>query len=210
MAKAYETSKKKKGNPYVATGLRSMQRQIKESLKNPETKAYYDDVKKRFKVGTTTEKKMRDRGLEGQDILEYYQREINIITGSYEYNRNKQFIANYIKAATKMGVPQGTIDNFNKYVTPENLNDVVRDLKGDIELAQIHYINEDNVYSVTNKMNREKQEQQRQDIIDTLNAVVLNIENQQQLEEENKKKKIANKITRNIRNVNRKIKKFGE
>ena len=134
MAKAYETSKKKKGNPYVATGLRSMQRQIKESLKNPETKAYYNDVKKRFKVGTTTEKRLRDRGIEGEELLEYFKREIDIISGSYEKSRNQQFIDNYIKAAQKMGVSEVTLKHFIELVTSENLNDVVRDLKGDIEL----------------------------------------------------------------------------
>lgn len=202
MAKAYETSKKKKGNPYVATGLRSMQRQIKESLKNPETKAYYNDVKKRFKLGTTTEKRLRDRGIEGEELLEYFKREIDIISGSYEKSRNQQFIDNYIKAAQKMGVSEVTLKHFKELVTSENLNDVVRDLKGDIELAQIHYINEDSLYSMTNQMNEEIRQQEKQNIEDTMNEVLSNISNTKQ--------KAQSKITRNIRNVNRRIKKFGK
>lgn len=202
MAKAYETSKKKKGNPYVATGLRSMQRQIKESLKNPETKAYYNDVKKRFKLGTTTEKRLRDRGIEGEELLEYFKREIDIISGSYEKSRNQQFIDNYIKAAQKMGVSEVTLKHFKELVTSENLNDVVRDLKGDIELAQIHYINEDSLYSMTNQMNEEIRQQEKQNIEDTMNEVLSNINNTKQ--------KAQSKITRNIRNVNRRIKKFGK
>lgn len=202
MAKAYETSKKKKGNPYVATGLRSMQRQIKESLKNPETKAYYNDVKKRFKLGTTTEKRLRDRGIEGEELLEYFKREIDIISGSYEKSRNQQFIDNYIKAARKMGVSEITLKHFEELVTSENLNDVVRDLKGDIELAQIHYINEDSLYSMTNQMNEEIRQQEKQNIEDTMNEVLSNINNTKQ--------KAQSKITRNIRNVNRRIKKFGK
>lgn len=83
-------------------------------LLDEETYQRYQQVKEKFNLGTTTTKKLLEKGVSKRDINKYWKREYDIITGKYEDNRNKLFIENYISGLNRAGVSKELIDKIEE------------------------------------------------------------------------------------------------
>lgn len=88
--------------------------EVLTSLLDEEAYTKYQQIKEKFGIGTTTSKKLLEKGASKRDINRYWKREYDIITGKYEDYRNKQFIENYISGLHRGGVSQELIDKLEK------------------------------------------------------------------------------------------------
>lgn len=173
--KAYYYKTPKTKREYKTKGLRWYQQQRKALLKDPNIRQYYNEIKERFRVADVKENALRNQGLEGQEILDYYVREYQILTGSYELFRNKQFIDNYINAMRKAGVNEEIINQFEQVVTLENINAIVHELSGDISLARTYYMTNNEIQQVINEQNEDKRLSGISQIEDNIKRVLDNI-----------------------------------
>lgn len=88
--------------------------QATKLLSDETTQAYYENVKERFGLGTTTSQRMKEKGLSKLEIRKYWHREYDIATGKYEDTRNKQYVQNYIKALRRNNVDEELIQELEK------------------------------------------------------------------------------------------------
>ena len=88
--------------------------QTTQLLSDEISQAYYENVKERFGLGTTTTQRMKTKGLSKLEIRKYWKREYDIATGKYEDTRNKQYIQNYIKALRRNDVDEEVIQELER------------------------------------------------------------------------------------------------
>lgn len=90
-------------------------RRVKELLRNPETLAYSQEVKKKYKIF-----EVKDKTIEGWSNVRkrfYWMQQYYIATGRYERIRFEGWKKNYIRAMKVTGISEDTIRAFNKTVT---------------------------------------------------------------------------------------------
>ena len=93
-------------------------RRVQEARKNPETLAYAQEVKSRFKLFNPKEETVSKWSPEREKY--HWMRAYYITTGRYERIRFKQWKVNYIEAMKKTGVSEDTIKEFDKLMTFES------------------------------------------------------------------------------------------
>lgn len=109
---------------YSYRGLRiSQSKYIKELRKDQENVDRYNELKKKYSIGTYTTKELRKMGATKEDIDRYYEREIQLLTGDYEYYRVQQYLDNYVTALKKHGVHGRTINTFIKLFEGRSLEE---------------------------------------------------------------------------------------
>ena len=88
---------------------------------------YYRDIKEKYNLGYIGLKRMQELGLNNSDILAYYVRERDIVTGKYDEMRKQTFINNYVKYLKSANVSRYMINKFKQLVTPGTV-DVIQEL----------------------------------------------------------------------------------
>lgn len=72
-------------------------------LKNEKHVNKLKSLKQDYNIGFYGLSEMRRYGASHEDIINYYQRELDLLTGAYEEQRRVQFIDNYVKALSQTG-----------------------------------------------------------------------------------------------------------
>lgn len=143
--------KRKKSKRVRLTSLKNLPKYLTKSvdmkrlyklLKNNKNEDKYKKVKDQYNIGTYGLSKLRKYGASHEDIIKYYQRELDILTGKYEEYRRIEFIDSYGKALSQTGnYSEEEIDKFKDTLKALNKKDFkkVIDKLPDIPL---YYINE--------------------------------------------------------------------
>lgn len=71
----------------------------------------YLELKEKYSISTYTYRDLKKLGASRADIVKYYQRELDLLTGAYERARQQLFVDNYYKAMLTSGID---IDIANK------------------------------------------------------------------------------------------------
>lgn len=90
-------------------------RRVQRLLRNPETLAYSQEVKKRYALFNVKGETLENWGAESQKY--YWMREYYIATGEYDRLRFREWKKNYIETMKKTGISQKTIKEFEKTMT---------------------------------------------------------------------------------------------
>lgn len=95
-------------------------RELKKSAKNV-IQAQFQRIQ--FGIGYYTTKDLQKRGASELDILKYYQREQDLLTGKYTIDRN--FIAknNYLSEMRNANINEELIERIEKMLDPFNIKD---------------------------------------------------------------------------------------
>lgn len=72
-------------------------------LKNEKHVKKLKSLKQDYNIGFYGLSEMRKYGASHEDIINYYKRELDLITGDYEEKRRQEFIDNYVKALEQTG-----------------------------------------------------------------------------------------------------------
>lgn len=117
-------------------------KKLNKLLKYKKYQKIYKDIKKTYDVSTLSYRELKKYGSTREDIINYYQRELDIITGEYEKRRHIQFIDNYAHSLSvsnqysKEDIAK-FIDTMNQYVGTKKFNQIVNEELPEIGLYYI-------------------------------------------------------------------------